>query len=93
MDAKGIHHGYLGLLLTLAGFCLIVFTGVPLWLCWTVIVIGLAVFLDDAVQHSRQRARPEYRSWLNRLYGRTLWRIPAVRRVNEWVDKLLGRKA
>jgi hypothetical protein len=91
-QAKGYHHGFLGIAMMLSGFLGILFTALPLWLCWTVIGIGLVVFLDDVVQHSIQRSRPEYRSWLNRLYGRTLYRIPAVRMVNEWVDGLLGRK-
>jgi len=92
LDAKGIHHGYIGLLLMLTGFILTVFTKVPLWICIGIAVIGFTILADDFRQHAIQRSRPEYRSPLNRWYGRTLYRIKLVRVVNEWVDKLLGRK-
>jgi hypothetical protein len=91
VDSKGVHHGYLGLALMLAGFLGIVFSAVPLWICWTVNILGFLIYFDDARQHSIQRTRPEYRSPLNRFYGRTLYRIPFFCWINDAWDKILGK--
>lgn len=75
------HHGYLGLLLAVAGWL----TGwVPLG------AIGALLALDDAWQHGVQRfaKRPWYRSPVNRAHS-LLYRIPLVARLNRWLDTRL----
>ncbi len=93
MDARGFHHFYVGMILLLSGFLLVVFTELFVWIGIALVIIGNLICIDDLLQHFIQKFNPEYRSPLNRFYGKTLWKIPAVRRVNEWVDRLLGRKA
>jgi hypothetical protein len=92
MDSKGWHHAYGAILLMLAGFLGILFTDISLRLCGIAIGIGLVVFLEDVFQHAIQRTRPEYRSWLNRTYGKTIYKWHWIQKLNEWFDKLFGRK-
>ena len=69
------HHGHLGVLLIIAG----------LWLgpwCW---VPGVVLAVEDYVwQHALGMPSPF--KW---LYGVTLYRIAAVRRLNVWLDNLV----
>lgn len=67
------HHGYLGLVLILAGLWL----GPWLW------VPGAVLVADDVLEHTTGIG------CLLWLYGKTLWRIPAVQRLNRWLDNLL----
>jgi hypothetical protein len=69
------HHGYMGILLA----------GLGVWL--PLRIAGLVILADDVVQHLIQTRWPDYRSPLHRAYG-VLYRIPAVRRLNEWLDSL-----
>lgn len=68
------HHGYLGLTMLGAGLVL----GVA-WL-W---IPGAYLALDDAAQHFLGWPSPA--KW---AYLHTLWRIPAVRQFNAWLDRL-----
>jgi hypothetical protein len=69
------HHGYLGCGLILLGRWL----GPWLW------VPGATLLLDDLIEHTTGFGA------LLWLYGRTLWRIPAVQRLNAWLDHLFGK--
>jgi len=72
------HHAHIGVALALLGLAF----GWPV-LAW----LGVGVLADDAVAHSVQRwLRPDFQGPLHRLYGLTLWRIPWVRRLNQWLD-------
>jgi hypothetical protein len=91
-----MHHGYLGALLVVAGFAgLTVWSAAHRWrrrIAWVLAICGMILIVDDAVQHAIQRWAdwPDFRSPLNRLYGATLWKIPAIAEVNRWLDRLLG---
>ncbi len=58
-----IHHIYWGLLLTLAPAS---------WGVWAVLlwITGLALIVDDLLQHRRQKREPYYTSPLHRIYER-----------------------
>lgn len=92
MDAKGVHHGYLGLALMLAALLMILYTSISIWVCVIMTVLGMWFFIDDFIQHVRQRKNPDYRSVLNLLYGMTLYRIPFVKKLNVFIDKIFGQK-
>jgi len=89
MDDKGFHHGYIGLALLLTGFIMTVFTQVNQGVNDVITSLGLVIFFDDYYQHRRQRVEPDYRSLLNQIYGRTLYKVPIIRKINTFFDKLL----
>lgn len=100
VDAVGVHHYYLGIFsvvvgLTeaIVGFALLMFAQVPVWVPNVIVSIGIGTILigliemvDDYIQHERQIEDPDYRSPLNRLYTRTIWRIGFVKKFNIWFD-------
>lgn len=67
MNLFEIHHGYWGLLMMLIGFAGI-FYSVALWLCFSLMGLGLLIFIDDAIQHAIQRNNPDYLSPLHRWF-------------------------
>ena len=91
MDDKGFHHGYIGLALLLTGFIMTVFTQVNQGVNDVITSLGLVIFFDDYYQHRRQRVEPDYRSPLNQIYGKTLWKVPIIRKINTFFDKLLQK--
>ena len=89
MEARGVQHFYIGMLLLLVAFVLLVFVerkteGDLLFM------IGLIVVTDDYYQHRRQLDEPTYRSPLNRLFAATLWRLGFVRWLTSIADKVFG---
>lgn len=78
---RELHHGYLGVLLLVAGLLL----EHP----WAM-GIGALLLADDAFQHWVQLLRPLYRSPLHRLYGATLYRVPCIRTLNQRLDAWLA---
>ena len=88
MEKYGYHHAWTGLCLLIAGFMLIVFKE-QAWGLW-IALAGLVVYCDDLFQHWRQIKEPTYRSFLNKLYGETLYKIKFIRKLNEWFDKIFG---
>ncbi len=97
---KGFHHGYIGWVLLIIGF-LLVFSPLPFIVSLTTMMSGLVIFLDDYIQHWRQRTKPEYQSWLHMAYvwsirkmlksKRFSWLGKIIVTVNGWYDKLFGR--
>ena len=73
------HHAHLGVAVGCIGWAV----GWPA-LAWT----GVGVLADDAVQHAVQRWHdPASRySLLHWLYGKTLYRIAWIRRLNSFLD-------
>ena len=65
------HHSYLG--------ALMIGVGLLVGARWCS-VIGAVLVLDDVIEHTTGVG---VLLW---LYGRTLWRIPAVQRLNRWLD-------
>jgi len=82
---KGVHHGYLGLLMMALSFFLI-WSHVSTLVVSLVFVLGLIIFTDDFYQHLRQRKKPEYHSPLHRLF-RFAYGWPILK----WLDKLFGK--
>jgi len=76
MNLHEWHHGYVAILLIALG---VPFGSVWFW------APGIYLIADDAAQHFLGLPSPA--KW---LYGVTLWRIPAVQRLNRWLDRLLG---
>jgi len=85
---KGWHHYYMGLILCLLGFPLIWY--IPIF-AGLLILLGLICIIDDAYQHIRQQWQPEYLSPLHTFYGKYLWKLEWVQRLNKWFDNLLGK--
>ena len=81
------HHGYMGDLITAAGWAL----G---W--WPLVLVGLIPRLDDTYQHARQleHDEPEYESPLHRFYAKYLWPWPPIQwlsRAMDWLASLPSR--
>jgi len=73
------HHAHIGVALWAIGTA----CGWPV-LAW----LGVGVLADDGVQHAFQRWHdPASRySLLHWIYGKTLYRLAWVRRLNQWLD-------
>jgi hypothetical protein len=80
-----LHHEYEGLLLVLIAFAVKAAIGGVLR--WT----GVALMLDDALEHSVQRLTGDlfWQSPLHRLYGLVYARWAWVRELNAWLDARL----
>ena len=78
---KGVHHYYIGEVLTILGM---------IYGNWPLFIIGLLIRFDDFWQHLNQIDNRDYRSFLSRLYEKTLWKIPIIQKLNAWVDKIFG---
>jgi hypothetical protein len=75
---KEMHHIYIGLVLVLF------FRG---WVQWT----GVGLCLDDAVlEHAALGLTGKNFSVVAWLYGKTLWKLPFVRELNDWLNRKLG---
>jgi hypothetical protein len=68
------HHLYLGIALIAIG----IFTSPWLW------IPGAIIALDDIVQHTFSITSP-----LKWLYLKLLWPIPAIQKLNKWLDDQL----
>ncbi len=81
---REFHHGYLGDALVLFSF---IFGGILLAL------IGFALRLDDTYEHVQQSigGKPTFESPLHKLYGKYLYPIPLVRKLQEWLDRKFGK--
>lgn len=90
MDSKGFHHYYIGILMLIISFIILISIGSPT-LSATLFWLGLIVIADDYFQHWRQKTDPYYRSPINMLYGATLYKVAFIRSVNAWFDRLFGR--
>ena len=74
------HHAHIGVALAVLGLAF----GSPL-VAW----IGVAVLADDSIQHAAQRwwlGSSSRFSLLHWLYGKTLYRLAWVRRLNSFLD-------
>ena len=85
---KGVHHLYIGLVIMGVSYAISPYTT---WSIYTY-VIGCIIALDDTIQHRIQTWDPSYHSPLHNLYGKTLYRIPLIQKLNIFVDSLFGRK-
>ena len=75
------HHGYYGLVLIGLSYY---------YSSYFLYVIGVVLFLDDLYQHWRQVKEPLYHSPIHVLYGRYLYNIPMIHKLNVYFDKLTG---
>lgn len=82
-NLRELHHFYIGLVAIGVG----ILVDVP-----TLRYAGAFMCADDAWQHSAHTMHrdPTFRSPLAWLYAQTLWRIPAVRALNRWLDARLA---
>jgi hypothetical protein len=82
-DLLELHHAYIGALLVGWGWHLHSVTGVFLQL------LGLVFTIDDHCQHLVQTEgdNPDYQSPLHQLFARTLWRVPVVPKLVEYLDE------
>ena len=86
----GIHHFYLGIVILLLGFY-----GLFYWnpnILLIVIIIGLIIIADDIYQHYRQLYDINYHSPLHKLYVNTFGKLKIIRIINQFFDKIFGRK-
>ena len=81
---REFHHGYLGDALVLIGFFV-----VPL-----LAFIGIVLRADDTYEHVRQAwfGEPLFESPLHKLYGKYLWSLPFIQKLNAWLDSKFGKK-
>jgi len=84
------HHFYWGWLLLLIFFVLIFVEWIPVWFLIVGFYLSGIMVIDDIIQHIRQRKDKTYRSPLHKLYGKYLYKIGWIRKLNVWVDKLFG---
>lgn len=90
MDLKGFHHMYLGLLMVLAGFLVLIYKQDKIWSA-LLAGGGLWLVLDDWFQHWKQITEPAYRSFLHRMYGKLLYRFTWICKLNELADRIFGK--
>lgn len=85
VSVREFHHGYLGDALVLISF---VFGGTLLAL------VGVTLRADDTYEHVKQAwlGEPLFESPLHKLYGKYLWPIKIVQKLNAWLDKKFGKK-
>jgi len=83
------HHFYWGLLLILIAFILIFVECIPLLIIYIGFGLGVILMVDDAIQHIKQRKDRTYHSPIHQFYGKYLWPIPWIQKLNKWVDNLL----
>ena len=88
MDARGFHHFYIGMILILLWFIILIYRESNFTL---MLIAGLTIAIDDAVQHYKQLKDPKYRSLLHKLYGKTLYKLGFIRKLNALFDKVFGR--
>jgi len=84
------HHFYWGVILLVIAFILTFIEAIPIWIIYSLDVIAFALIIDDIYQHIRQRKDRAYHSPIHILYGKYLWKIPWIQKLNKWVDKLFG---
>ena len=86
------HHLYWSLILmALAGPWMRSDDLVVFCIAYALEALGLAVAVDDVYQHHRQVKDPAYHSPVHNWYGRTLYRYEWVKRLNEFVSKMIHR--
>ena len=88
MDAKGFHHFYIGMILILLWFLILIYRESNFTL---MLIAGITIAIDDAVQHYKQLKDPKYRSFLHKIYGKTLYKFRFIRKLNAFFDKVFGR--
>jgi len=71
------HHFYIGALIYLVA--LLCLSPAFMWL-------GALVMIDDGLQHATKHQSP-----LNWLYQHSIARISLIRRLNEWLDRMMAR--
>lgn len=71
------HHFYIGAAVYLTGA--IALSPPIMW-------VGALIMIDDGLQHALKRQSP-----LHWLYQRTIAHVALVRRVNEWLDRMMRR--
>jgi membrane-bound ClpP family serine protease len=86
---SGVHHAYLGLFLILVGF---LFIWIFLPLAYILTLIGFIIFIDDFIQHIKQKDNPQYTSFLHNLFGKYLWKYELIRKITNLFDKIFGVK-
>jgi len=75
------HHGYYGLV------CI----GLAYYFSsWPLYGVGAVLFLDDLYQHYMQVDEPNYHSPIHQIYGKYLYKIPVVRKLNILLDDIFG---
>lgn len=81
---KEWHHGYAGIAFFFGAYTL----G---W--WPVMILALLVTLDDAWEHLYQDFIDDrtYQSPLKQLYGKYLWPLPWVQKLNKWLDGIFSK--
>lgn len=82
-EFKGIHHGFIGIVLMFVGFILVFISPAVGTIA---VVLGLWIFMDDFLFHGFG-----YESFIHGLYIKYLYRFEWVKRVNIWFDKLFGK--
>lgn len=88
---QGFHHFYLGLVIQAVGFVSLWHINWPPWGGFAIIVIGLIICIDDAIQHTIGRHwDPNFTSWLHRLYAK-IWHWQWIQKLNKFFDWLFYR--
>ena len=88
-DFIGFHHFYLGWILILIGFLILMYgpkTKRNRNIALFFLTAGFLIMGDDILQHIIQYTDPNYRSPLHKLYGATLYKIGFIQKLNEWFD-------
>jgi len=87
MNFREIHHGYIGIAMVVSTYWLTMYPG---WSTFMAIA-GLILFTDDAYQHHHQVRCPEYHSPIHQFYGKYLYPIPFIQKLNRIADWLFGK--
>jgi len=76
---NGIHHGYIGILLLIIAAVFKIN-----WL----LIISVVLIIDELIQ---MITKNQYGGFIHWLYVNTLYKIPLIKKINIWFDKLLGK--
>jgi len=86
------HHLYWGIIAMGVAYALSPSTP---WVCcgsvsFWLYVIGALTALDDLYQHRRQVKEPEYHSPIHKMYGKYIYKLSIIQKLNSIADDLFG---
>ena len=88
MDGKGFHHFYIGIVILLIWFYMLTYKENNIV---SLLILSSIIIIDDILQHIRQLKQPKYRSPLNRLYGKYLYKISIIKKLNIIFDRIFKK--